>query len=348
MANATLHVDLEAIAHNWRALKGRVAAGVEVAAVVKANAYGLGAAQVAPALYSAGARSFFVAQAVEAAALRPHLADDATIWVITGYMPGDKAAYAASGAQPMLNSPSQLAAFRADFPNRAYGLDIDSGMSRLGFEPQALAALAFASPPVRPALLSSHLACADTPAHPMNAAQLGAFSMLTAALPMVKKSLANSAGIFLGAPYHFNLCRPGIAVYTGDFEGGRLPLRAEFPIIQTRQLMPGQSVGYGATWTATRPSRIATVAGGYADGIFRGLRGLRLFCGQTPCPVVGRISMDLIGVDITELPDTPESLTLIGPEQSPGEIAALAGTISYEVLTALGARYNRVYRGAKG
>jgi len=348
MTNPVLTIDLEAIAANWQALNAHVGAGVEAGAVVKANAYGLGAAKVAPTLYKAGARQFFVALANEAATLRPHLPDEATIWVFTGYMQGDKDAYAASRAHPLLNSPAQLAAYRADFPKGIYGFDIDSGMSRLGFEAHSLASLAFASPPVRPALLTSHLACADTPAHPMNAAQLAAFILLTAALPMVEKSLSASAGMMMGPAYHFNLTRPGIALYTGAFEGGRMPLRAELPIIQTRQLMPGQVVGYGATWTAKRPSRIATVAGGYADGLFRGLSGLSLFHGKIACPIVGRISMDMIGVDITDLPDRPDWLTLIGPQQHPQVLADAAGTISYEVLTALGARYNRVYTGSKG
>ena len=344
--NPVLTIDLGAICANWSSLNQ--ASRAECGAVVKANAYGLGAAQVARALAKAGARKFFVVLASEAAALRPHLPNDAEIWVFSGYMKGDAADFKASGARPLLNSPAQLAAFRADFPDAPYGLDIDSGMARLGFEPAALASLAFTSPPVRPSLLTSHLACADTPGHALNATQLATFSLLTAAMPMAPKSLTASAGIALGPAFHFDVLRPGIALYTGDFEGGQLPVQAELPVIQTRQLLPGQPVGYGATWSAQRPSRIATLAGGYADGIFRSLKGLNLYCGSTPCPVVGRISMDLIGVDITDLGEIPDRLTLIGPQQSPGDIAALAGTISYEVLTALGARYNRVYRGAKG
>jgi len=345
MTQPVLHIDLDAIANNWRALGARMAPGVEVGAVVKANAYGLGAARIAPALYKAGARNFFVVFAQEAAELAPHLPDDAKIWLFSGYMKGDRDAVAASKARPLLNSPAQLAAYRADFPDGIYGFDIDTGMARLGFEAQALASLAFTFPAVRPALLTTHLACSDTPAHPMNAAQLATFTMLTAALPMVKKSLAASAGMMMGPAYHFNLTRPGIALYTGAFEGGTMPVRAELPVIQIRQLMPGQTVGYGATWTAKRPSRIATLAGGYADGIFRSLAGINVFQGETPCPVIGRVSMDMIGVDITDLPSPPEWLTLIGPQQHPQVLADAAGTISYEILTALGARYNRVYTG---
>lgn len=345
MARPVLTIDLDAIAANWSALDSQSGADVETGAVVKADAYGLGVSQVAPALYGAGARSFFVATAHEAAALRPMLPADALVYVFSGFMAGDNAAFDSAGILPLLNNRAQLHAFRRAHPSRPYGVQIDTGMARLGFEPAEWGALVFESPPIQPKLILSHLACADDPKNPMNPAQLGTFALMTAALPMVKKSLAATAGIILGAAYHQNLTRPGIGLYTGDFQGGRAVVTLDVPIIQTRTLLPGQPVGYGGTWTAPRPSRIATVAAGYADGIFRGTAGLVFYHGDTACPVVGRISMDMVAVDVTGLSAVPDTLRLFGPQQSVTDVAILAKTIPYEVLTSLGARYKRVYTG---
>jgi alanine racemase len=192
----------------------------------------------------------------------------------------------------------------------------------------------------------SHLACADEPLHPMNAAQLAAFNAMSFALPARRKALSATGGILLGAPFHFNLTRPGIGLYGGaPFADAKPVVQLDLPVIQTRDVLPGEAVGYGATWLATRPSKIATVSGGYADGILRAAKGFSLYAGATPCPVVGRISMDLITVDVTDLKEIPPRLSLLNSTQTVDVLAQKAGTIGYEILTSLGSRYQRRYTG---
>lgn len=344
MPAGTLTIDLSAIAANWRALDA-LSSG-ETGAVVKADAYGLGVAQVGPVLARAGARSFFVALAHEAIALREALGPGPAIWVFSGLMPGQAETLRAANAWPLLNSQAQIAAFREAFPGAPCGLQLDSGMNRLGLEPEDLAALDLSDLDLRLAI--SHLACADTPAHPQNAAQLAAFRQMTSGLGEVPLSLAATGGTMMGPDYHFNLTRPGVGLFGGlPFKGARPVVSLDLPVIQVRNVHPGESVGYGATYVADTPRRIATLAAGYADGLHRALgRGVGYWAGDVPCPSVGRVSMDLVTVDVSHLDEVPDSLQLLGLHQDIDAVAEAAGTIGYEVLTSLGPRFDRVYKGA--
>ncbi|PIE10613.1 MAG: alanine racemase [Rhodobacterales bacterium] len=344
MATASLTIDLAALCANWRALDAMTA--VETAAVVKADGYGTGAAKAAKALAQAGARTFFVAVAEEGAALRQALGPGPTIMVFGGHMSGDTDMIGDLDLVPMLNSTAQLTRHVEALPGAPFGIQLDSGMNRLGMEPAEWAALREIALPLGPRLVMSHLACADEPDHPMNAQQLRAFREMTDGID-APRSLAATGGVLLGPAYHFDLTRPGVGLYGGlPFAEAQPVVRLDLPVIQTRDLEPGETVGYGNSWVAERPSRIATVSAGYADGIHRILsNNAHLWHHDEPCPVVGRVSMDLITVDITRLDETPSALTLLGPEQGVDDVAEAAETIGYEVLTSLGARYARRYTG---
>lgn len=344
MARARLTIDLDAIVSNWRALDALSGPAVETAAVVKADAYGLGLAPVARALRSAGVRSFFVALAEEGLALRRAIGPGAAIYVFSGYMAGDASAVREAALVPLLNCLDQAVRFRADHPDAPTGLQIDSGMNRLGLEPAEMARL----PALNLSLVMSHLACADTPHHPLNEAQRIAFAKATTGLAgTVPRSLAATGGILLGAGFHFAMTRPGIGLFGGlPFAGGRPVVSLELPVIQVRDLAPGEAVGYGADWIARDRARIATLSAGYADGLMRSLAGrATVHAGDTPCPLAGRVSMDLLTVDVSHLAEVPDSMTILGPAQGIDTLAAAAGTIGYEVLTALGPRYERRYKG---
>ncbi len=339
---AELTIDLGAIRANWRALHR----GAETGAVVKADAYGLGLAPVARALAGDGARSFFVAQVEEGVALRRALGPGPEIYVFSGLMAaGDAGLYRDHDLIPCLNSVEQASDLASYLPGHAFALQLDTGMNRLGLEAGDLARLPELG---TPRLTLSHLACADTPEHPQNAAQLAAFRAMA---PEGRRSLAATGGALMGADYAFDLTRPGIGLYGGlPFARAQPVVRLSLPVIQVRDVAEGESVGYGADWIAARPSRIATLSSGYADGLFRALGGgpsggLTLWAGDVPCPAVGRMSMDLITVDVTDLADRPRVLDLLGPHQGIDAVAQAAGTIGYEVLTALGARYARRYVG---
>jgi alanine racemase len=346
MPGGTLTIDLDAVAANWRALDALSAPGVQTAAVVKADAYGLGAARVARALAGAGARRFFVALAGEGAGLRAALGPGPQICVLSGHMAGDTAAIGEAGLVPMLNSVEQLTRHLEALPGHPFGVQLDTGMNRLGMEMPEWQAVAAIVLDAGPQLLMSHLACADEPAHPMNAAQLGAFHAMTDGAG-VPRSLAATGGILLGPDYHFDLTRPGIGLYgAAPFAAAAPVVALDLPVVQVREVAAGETVGYGCTWTAEIASTVATVAAGYADGLMRALSGrVVLWAGDTPCPAVGRVSMDLITVDVTHLDTVPDTLAILGPAQGPDALAEAAGTIGYEVLTALGARYARRYRG---
>jgi alanine racemase len=341
MATGLLTIDLEAIIANWRALAA-LARGAEPAAVVKADAYGLGIGRVARALAEAGCRRFFVAVAEEGLALRRAIGPEPDILVLGGHMAGDTRALAELRLVPMLNSLDQLMRHLEALPDHPFGIQLDTGMNRLGMEWSEWGAVAEIALAQGPVLLMSHLACADEPDHPMNGYQLDLFRQMTDGLG-VPRSLAATGGILLGPDYHFDLVRPGIGLYGGlPFEHARPVVRLDLPVIQTRDLVAGEVAGYGNAWQAQRPSRLATVAAGYADGVFRCLTGrLTLWHGDIPCPAVGRVSMDLVIVDVTDLAETPEALALLGPAQGVDDLAQAAGTIGYEVLTALGRRYAR-------
>lgn len=344
---ATLTINLESICTNWQALDALSGPSVETGAVIKADAYGLGASTVGPALAAAGVKSFFVAQAEEAVALRAAIGPDPMIYNFSGLMQGDDSAITEHAVVPVLNSAAQVQAFAKHHKGQPCGIQLDSGMNRLGMEPLEAASVALDILALQPELVMSHLACADEPMHPMNAAQLAAFTTLTFAMPTTRKALSATGGILLGAPFHFDLTRPGIGLYGGlPFKDARPVVELDLPVVQVRDVMPGEAVGYGASWIASRPSKIATVSSGYADGIIRASNGFSLYAGTTPCPVVGRVSMDLLTVDITDLQDHPHSLSLLNAVQTVDVLAEKAGTIGYEILTSLGARYKRVYKGA--
>ena len=352
MGTATLAIDLDAIAANWRALDRLSPSGVQTAAVVKADAYGLGATRVVRALAQAGARRFFVAVAEEGAAVRQSLGPGPQICILSGHMAGDTEMIHDLDLTPMLNSVDQVMRHLESLPGHPFGVQLDTGMNRLGMEEGEWEAVAPYVLEAGPELLMSHLACADEPDHPMNEAQLAAFHAMTDGTG-VPRSLAATGGILLGTRYQFDLTRPGVGLYGGQpFAQAHRAVTLSLPVIQTREVAMGEPVGYANAWIADRPTVIATVSGGYADGILRSLSGkATLWDGDTPCPVVGRVSMDLITVDIGHLPQVPRSLDLLGPNQTVDQLAATAGTIGYEILTSLGARYTRRYverAGAQG
>jgi alanine racemase len=347
MPDSLLTIDLDAIAANWRAL-GRLAAPAEAAAVVKADAYGLGLAPVGRALAAAGARQFFVALASEALALRAALGPGPVIHCLNGLMPGDTAAFAQASIRPVLNAPEQVAWARDSGLDCA--LQIDTGMNRLGLETAELAAAPLEG--LRLTLVMSHLACADEPGHPMNAAQRAAFAAMTAdpRLAGLPRSLAATGGTLLGADYHFDLVRPGVGLYGGlPFAAARPVVTLDVAVVQVRDVAAGEAVGYAAAWVAPRPSRIATIASGYADGLIRAMGGrLAAWHGDVALPLVGRVSMDLITLDATDAPGLKpgETVRLLGARQGVDAMAEAAGTIGYEILTSLGTRWPRRYEGA--
>ncbi|MCL3883408.1 alanine racemase [Marivita sp. GX14005] len=344
MAQAQLTIDLDAIRGNWRALAAMNAG--ETGAVVKADAYGLGASRVAPALADAGARTFFVAQAEEGASLRHALGPGPRICVYGGHMEGDAALLRDADLVPMLNSIDQMLRHVEALPGHAFGIQLDSGMNRLGMEPAEWAALRDIALRQRPVLVMSHLACADEPGHGMNEFQLRTFRQMTDGID-APRSLAATGGTLLGAEYHFEMTRPGIGLYGGLPFVDAAPVAAlTVPVIQVRDVDPGESVGYGNAWVARVPSRIATISAGYADGIIRAMGPkANVWANETRCRIVGRISMDLIGIDVGALREVPDRVELLGPHQSIDALADAAGTIGYEILTALGARYRRHYIG---
>ena len=349
MATATLTIDLDAIAANWRALDRLSGQGVQTGAVVKADAYGLGVTRVARALAQAGARRFFVAASEEGAAVRQALGPGPQVNVLSGHMAGDTEMISDLDLTPMLNSLEQITRHLEALPGHPFGVQLDTGMNRLGIEMlewQAVAPILLEAGPV---MLMSHLACADEPDHPMNLQQLEMFHEMTdgTGLP---RSFAATGGILLGPKYHFDLTRPGIGLYGGrPFETAQRVVGLSLPVIQTREVAAGESVGYSCAWEADTPAVIATLQAGYADGLIRSLsNNAVLWDGPTPCPLVGRVSMDMITADVTHLREMPKVLDILGPHQSVDELADAGGTIGYEILTGLGARYHRRYLESRG
>ena len=359
-AGGVLTIDLGAIRANYRALRARLG-GVACAAVVKADAYGLGVAAVAPVLAAAGCRQFFVAHLQEAVALRPLVPADGEIFVLNGLPDGTECQCAALGAVPVLNSLGQIQAWQALCRDLARplpaALQVDTGMARLGLSAGEWARLAAEQQRldgIDLVLVMSHLACAEQQDSPMNAAQLARFRAACAMRPGTRRSLANSSGIFLGPDYHFDLARPGVALYgvapvAGAGENPMRPVvRLQGRVVQVREIAAGDTVGYGASFRAAGASRIATVAVGYADGFLRSLSNRAVaFAGAVAVPLVGRVSMDSTTFDVSALPDGAvrpgQFLDLIGPHNPPEALAEAAGTIPYEILTGLGRRYARRY-----
>jgi alanine racemase len=351
---ARLEIDLGAIADNWRYLAG-LSKG-ETAAVVKADSYGLGAAQVAPVLAQAGCKTFFAAHLAEAVALRP-LVPQARILVLNGLAPHAAAEFIAHDLIPALVSLQDVSVWRAAAARLerklAAVLHLETGMNRLALGKRELAALhedRTQLDGVAVDMVMSHLLAADAPEDAHNQRQLQDFLAMAARFPGAKRSIANSPGIFLGADFHLDLTRPGAALYglnpsPAQPRRMRPVVRLSAPILQIRDIQRGETVGYGASWTAQRPSRIATIGVGYADGLHRTLsnRGTAYF-DDTPVPLVGRVSMDLAIFDVTDVPANPgDPLVLLDARRGADELADAAGTIGYEILTSLGRRYQRRY-----
>ncbi len=358
LAGAHLHIDLDAVVANYRILLDRLG-GVASGAVVKADGYGLGAARVGPALAAAGCREFFVAHVGEGVELRRHL-PDSSIHILNGLLPGAEDAYREHCLIPVLGSIGEIDAWRLFTDERALPCDIhvDTGMLRLGLPPDELAQLA--DDPSRLdgldiRLVISHLASADEPDSPQNDAQLNAFRAARRVLLQGRACLANSSGVFLGADYHFDLARPGVALYgVAPVRGRANPLQQvvtlKARILQVRDARPPETVGYGAAHAVTGPARIATLPVGYADGFLRSLSGrAQGYIEGDPVPVVGRVSMDLITLDVTAVPEAlarpGQWVELIGVHNPVDAVAEAAGTIGYEILTSLGSRYHRSYSG---
>jgi alanine racemase len=364
-AGGILTIDLAAIEANWKKLAS-MTVPVECAAVVKAEAYGCGIEPVTRKLAKAGCRTFFVTDIFEAKCVRS-IAPDAIIYVLNGVMPGSAQAFAEGSFRPVINSTTELAEWDAFVSAKQWhggaALHVDTGMNRLGVPLEEAVALA---PRIQSenhgiCLLMSHLACAEMADHPMNDRQIRTFRELRILYRGIPSSLANSSGIFLGGTVFCDLVRPGVALYGANPTPGKPnPMRPVVElkgrVIQVRVVDRGDTVGYGAAWTAQRPGRVAIIALGYADGFLRsaaaskGKPAAEVIITGRRCPVVGRVSMDLLAVDVTELGEgvvrRGHFATLIGEGLSIDDLAAGMGTISYEVLTSLGRRHHRVYRAA--
>jgi alanine racemase len=360
LSGAALTVDLGAIRDNWRTLRGHLG-GTACAAVLKADAYGLGANRVAPVLAAAGCRHFFVAHLEEGIALRPHVPEVAEVFVLHGLMPGCEDIALAHRLTPVLNSLEQVEAWSALARRRETRLptvlQLDTGMSRMGLAPAELDRIA-AEPHrlhgIDLRLVMSHLACAEQPDNPANGMQRLRFDVARRALPAAPASLANSSAIFLGSAFHYDLARPGAALYglaptVGAPNPLRQVVRLQARVVQTRTIAAGDAVGYGLHFRADGPCRIATLAVGYADGFPRSLghRGAAAHFGDIALPIVGAVSMDSITLDASALPEGALRLgtlvDLIDPHRSVDDLAAEAGTIGYEILSRFGRRFRRDY-----
>lgn len=353
---ARLTVDLDALAANLDLIRTH-APGADVAPAVKADAYGLGAEAVTRRLRAEGVQAFHVARIAEGERLRVALGSGPAIWVLDGCPPGQAARLEAADLRPVLNSLAQIETWRARAAGRRLpcALHVDTGMNRLGLRPEEAEALATASDRLAGLdveVVASHLACADEPERPENARQLTLFRDVASLFPDARKSLSASAGVFLGEAYRFDQVRPGITLYGGGPRSVpdsrvRAVATLDAEILQVRSVPPGEAVGYGGTWRADRPTRLAILGVGYADGVQRAnqprggvvLHGRRL-------SMVGRVSMDLIAVDLQDATASPgDRVELFGPGLPLDEAAAAAGTIAYELLTRVAPRVGKRYVG---
>jgi len=357
-AGAVLTVELGAVRANYRILLERLK-GVPSAAVVKADGYGLGADKVAPVLAADGCDTFFVAHLEEGVRLRPRIPACA-IHILNGFIATDADAYREHRLTPVLGSLGEIDAWKSFCGERPLPCDVhvDTGMLRLGLPPDEVDRIAEDPSAVAGLDITyviSHLASADEVDNPQNPAQLAAYQKARQVLPQGKACFANSSGIFLGAAYHFDLARPGVALYgvnpqpgTANPMQGTVTLKGR--ILQIRNADAPQTVGYGASHEVSKPSRIATVPVGYADGYLRSLSNRACgYIGDHRVPLVGRVSMDLITFDVTGVPDhlcrPGDWIELIGPNRTVDAVADDAGTIGYEILTSLGRRFHRAYVG---
>ena len=359
-AGGILTINLAAIAANWRALRAR-AAPAHCAAVIKADGYGCGLEQVASTLAKAGCETFFVANLAEARCARA-VATDTAVYVLNGLLPETAAAYGEANLRPVLGSAAELEEWRAFRSATGWrgeaALHFDTGMNRLGFPHEEAAQIEGGLGSDHGiTLVISHFACSEEE-HPLNATQIERFRAVRALFPGIAGSLSNSSGIFLGREAHHDLVRPGVAMYGANPTPGKPnPMQTvvtlQGRIVQLREIEPGATVGYSATWTAQRPTRLAVISIGYADGFLRAASasnskpGAEAIVAGLRCPIAGRVSMDLIAIDATDVPAPPQRgdlVTLLGQEIGVDELAERAGTIGYEVLTSLGRRYRRIYR----
>ena len=352
-----LSVDVGALAANWRLLADRAGPSM-CGAVVKANAYGCGIEIAVPALRAAGCGTFFVAHLSEARRTRA-VAPDATIYVLHGLPPGSARLYHGLDVRPVLGSAAEVAEWRAEGGGQPAALHVDTGMNRLGLRMEDARALAGSdmSSGLTVSLLMSHFVSSEVPEAPVTARQIADFEQLRAAFPAIPASLANSAGIFLNEAPHYDLVRPGYALYGGNPIPGRdnpmrPVVRLEAPVVAVRDVPDGETVGYNGEWRAEGLRRIAVIAAGYADGLDRrasgstGLPGGYAVAAGQLCPIAGRVSMDLVTVDITALPvgavSRGDRIALIDDQLTVDKVATQLGTIGYEVLTGLAARVQRV------
>ena len=348
MFGPQVYIDLDAVVANWR-MFARRAASAKAAAVVKADAYGLGAARVGPALARAGCTRFYVAWPQEGAELRKALGAGPEIAVFHGPVRDTLDQFATAGLQPVLNSLEQIDLWAG---RASAALHLDTGMNRLGLSEAQWAEAAGRLP--RPAVLVSHLACGDEFEHPKNRRQLEAFNRASALWPGIPRSFSAAGGAYLGDQFAMDEIRPGIGLYGGGpqpphGEGPKPVVTLKSPILQIRNVGRGESVGYGATWTADSEKTLATVGLGYADGFLRAAsnRGMAVVAGARR-PIVGRVSMDLIVVDITGVKaSVGDEIEFLGPNMPLAEVASSMGTIDYEVLSRLGSRIERIWLGGK-
>jgi len=339
MCSGYLTINKQALINNLKKLQ-RLSTS-ETGSVVKANAYGLGSKEIVKLLATNGVRKFFVATINEAEVIRETLGKSPEIYVFSGQLEGDTKKFIDLEARPILNSIVQLNRHHSQSRELPFAIQIDTGMNRLGVTSNDwVKELATGAD-----FIMSHLACADEPSNLENKKQLNKFLQMTSELN-IPRSLSATAGILLGNDYHFDLTRPGIGLYGGfPFSDSEHVVSLDIPVIQTKVINKGESIGYGASFIAQKKMTIATISAGYADGIIRSLSKKAIFYHEgIPCRVVGRISMDLITVDISKLENEPNYLNFIGPSQSIDQIAEISNTIGHEILTSLGNRYSRIYK----
>lgn len=359
LASALVTIDLAALTSNWKALAAQ--AGVATGAAIKGEAYGLGMEAVAKTLWSAGCRSFFVARPFEGAQLRAIL-PEALIFVLDGLYSGQADYYLQHELYPALISLDEARDWAANGKGKPCAVHVDTGINRMGMTGQELTAVVAMKDQLRIVMVMSHLACSDEPAHLLNAKQRDLFAKYRAMLPDVPASFANSSGIYLGEGYLYDLVRPGVALYGGNPLPGKPNLMKtvvtlQLKIMQTKFVKQGDTIGYSATWTAPQGSRIALLGAGYRDGIPRKLSwsadkpAAQVFVAGRRVDVVGRVSMDMMAIDVTDLTEAETTrgtlVEIFGPNLPVDEAAAYAGTISYELLTHLGNRYARRYIGGE-
>ncbi|MEP3278682.1 MAG: alanine racemase [Stappiaceae bacterium] len=363
-SGAQVTIDLAALVANWQDLQSRFSGGT-CGATIKANAYGLGLAPIVKALGAAGCRTFFVALPQEGLLART-AAPEADIYVLNGLFMDQAEFYATNRLTPVLATQDEFEEW-AQYAERTNqrlpaAIHVDTGMNRLGLKSDVFHRLIENQglmTQIEPSLVMSHLACADTPDHAMNREQLARFKAVCSALPGIPASLCNSAGIFLGSDFHFDIARPGIALYGGEAVAGianpmKPVVSVKARVLQTRIVRSGESVGYGAAQTADRDMKVATLSCGYADGYTRlagssdQRRGAKAFVAGKAVPLIGRVSMDMIAVDVTDIPDNlcqrGSMVELFGENIAVDDVARACDTIGYELLTGIGARAHRHYK----